>query len=358
MAAGVNYNNVWAGLGSPIDVIAARNKGGEPEDFHIGGSDASGIVWAIGESVTNVKVGDEVVVHCGSWDVTRRRCSPAKIRCSPRATGSGATKRTGAPSPSSRRSRRHQCMPKAPHLTWEEAAAPTLVGATAYRMLNSWAPHNVREGDVVLIWGGAGGLGSMAIQITITSRRQADRGRLEPGEVRLLSQARRGRLRQPQGIRPLGPPPGLGGRGRMKNVHDRRARLRQGHLGHPRRAQEPAHRLRAPRRRHRADVGLRGCNRRHGRHLRRARRATTPMSTCATSGCARSGSRARTSQTTPRPTPSTTSSWRARSTPVYRARSPSIETGECHQLMYENRHPDGNMAILVGAKAPGMKTVD
>jgi crotonyl-CoA carboxylase/reductase len=25
-------------------------------------------------------------------------------------------------------------------------------------------------------------------------------------------------------------------------------------------------------------------------------------------------------------------------------------TGECHQLMYENRHPDGNMAILVGAR--------
>ena len=24
MAAGVNYNNVWAGLGTPVDVIAAR----------------------------------------------------------------------------------------------------------------------------------------------------------------------------------------------------------------------------------------------------------------------------------------------------------------------------------------------
>jgi crotonyl-CoA carboxylase/reductase len=59
----------------------------------------------------------------------------------------------------------HQCLPKAPHLTWEEAAAPTLVGSTAYRMLRAWPPHVVREGDVVLIWGGSGGLGSMAIQI-------------------------------------------------------------------------------------------------------------------------------------------------------------------------------------------------
>ncbi len=31
MAAGVNYNNVWAALGYPVDVIGARNKKGEPE---------------------------------------------------------------------------------------------------------------------------------------------------------------------------------------------------------------------------------------------------------------------------------------------------------------------------------------
>ena len=33
------------------------------------------------------------------------------------------------------------------------------------------------------------------------------------------------------------------------------------------------------------------------------------------------------------------------------------ETGACHQLMYENRHPDGNMVILVGAPAEGMTTI-
>jgi crotonyl-CoA carboxylase/reductase len=40
-----------------------------------------------------------------------------------------------------------------------------LVGATAYRMLHGWAPNVVHAGDPVLVWGGAGGLGSMAIQI-------------------------------------------------------------------------------------------------------------------------------------------------------------------------------------------------
>src|SRR5690242_8564960 len=68
MAAGVNYNNVWAAMGIPIDVIKARQKKGEKEAFHIGGSDASGVVWAVGKDVTNVKVGDDVVVHCGMWN--------------------------------------------------------------------------------------------------------------------------------------------------------------------------------------------------------------------------------------------------------------------------------------------------
>ena len=63
------------------------------------------------------------------------------------------------------RAQAHQVLPKAPHLTWEEAAAPTLVGTTAYRMLFGWAPNVVRAGDVVLVWGGSGGLGTQAIQL-------------------------------------------------------------------------------------------------------------------------------------------------------------------------------------------------
>ena len=47
MATGINYNNVWAGLGFPVDVIADRQKKGEPEDFHAGGSDSAGIIWAV-----------------------------------------------------------------------------------------------------------------------------------------------------------------------------------------------------------------------------------------------------------------------------------------------------------------------
>jgi crotonyl-CoA carboxylase/reductase len=168
MAAGINYNNVWAGLGSPVDVIAARKKDkdfGDDLPFHIGGSDASGIIVKTGAAVTELKIGDEVVVHCGMW----------KADCPTIAAG-------GDPmySPSFRiwgyetnfgsfaqytRVQAHQCLPKPKHLAWEAAAAYMLVGATAYRMLMSWPPHTVREGDVVLVWGGAGGLGCQAIQI-------------------------------------------------------------------------------------------------------------------------------------------------------------------------------------------------
>ena len=59
----------------------------------------------------------------------------------------------------------HQCLPRPQHLTWEQSAAYMLVGATAYRMLYGWGVHSLRKDDVALIWGGAGGLGSMAIQI-------------------------------------------------------------------------------------------------------------------------------------------------------------------------------------------------
>src|SRR3982751_1953254 len=55
MAAGVNFNNVWAALGKPVSVFRYHPN----EDHHIGGSDASGVVWEGGEGVTRWQPGDE-----------------------------------------------------------------------------------------------------------------------------------------------------------------------------------------------------------------------------------------------------------------------------------------------------------
>ena len=60
-----------------------------------------------------------------------------------------------------------QLMPKPEHLTWEEAACMPLVNCTAYRMLVSPNGAQMRQGDVVLIWGASGGLGGFALQYVL-----------------------------------------------------------------------------------------------------------------------------------------------------------------------------------------------
>ena len=165
MAAGVNYNNVWAARGIPVDVIGMRQRAGEPFDFHVGGSDASGVVYAVGSSVTDVTVGDEVIVHPGYWDATDpfiARGGDAMIAPSARIWGYDTNFGAFA---QFARVQSHQVLPKAEHLSWAEAAAPTLVGTTAYRMLFGWTGNELRKDDVVLVWGGSGGLGTQAIQL-------------------------------------------------------------------------------------------------------------------------------------------------------------------------------------------------
>jgi crotonyl-CoA carboxylase/reductase len=165
MAAGINYNNVWAARGVPVDVCQVHGRFGEPTAFHVGGSDASGVVYAVGNGVRDVEVGDHMVVHCGQWDADDPAVAGGgdpgfadSYRIWGYETNWGSFAQFA-------KVQAHQLLAKASHLTWEQAAAPTLVGATAYRMLMGWPPNTVREGDVVLVWGGAGGLGSMAIQL-------------------------------------------------------------------------------------------------------------------------------------------------------------------------------------------------
>ncbi len=169
MAAGINFSTVWAALGVPVDVIQHHIRAGRAGDelgFHIGGGEASGIVYATGADVSNVKVGDEVVLHCGMWDD-----QDPFVLAGNDPMFSNTFRIWGYDSnwggfAQFTRVQSHQCLPKPSRLSWEAAAAYMLDGATAYRMLTGFPPNVVKEGDVVLIWGGSGGLGSMAIQIT------------------------------------------------------------------------------------------------------------------------------------------------------------------------------------------------
>jgi crotonyl-CoA carboxylase/reductase len=165
MAAGVNYNNVWAARGYPVDQVATRKRRGETEDFHVGGSDASGIVYAVGDGVDSVQIGDEVVIHPGVWDIDDSWIAAGRDQMvAPSAKIWGYDTNFGSFGQFAR-VQAHQVLPKAAHLSWAEAAAPTLVGTTAYRMLHGWAGNTVTDGDLVLVWGGSGGLGTQACQL-------------------------------------------------------------------------------------------------------------------------------------------------------------------------------------------------
>ncbi|NNE89500.1 MAG: crotonyl-CoA carboxylase/reductase [Silicimonas sp.] len=163
MAAGVNYNGVWAGLGiplSPFDVHKA--------DYHIAGSDASGIVWAVGDKVKRWKVGDEVVIHCNQDDGDDEACNGGDPMFSDSQRIWGYETPDGSFAQFTT-VQSQQLMPRPQHLTWEESACYTLTLATAYRMLFGHHPHELKPGQNVLVWGASGGLGSYAIQLINTA---------------------------------------------------------------------------------------------------------------------------------------------------------------------------------------------
>jgi crotonyl-CoA carboxylase/reductase len=160
MAAGVNYNNVWAALGKPVSVM---RYGDHPEyGHHIGGSDASGIVWKVGPGVTRWKPGDEVVIHCNQASYEDPEVHGLDPLAAPSQQIWGYETTWGSFAQFTK-VQAQQLLPKPKSLTWEEAASYGLTYFTAYRMLITRC--NMQAGDKVLIWGAAGGLGVFATQL-------------------------------------------------------------------------------------------------------------------------------------------------------------------------------------------------
>jgi crotonyl-CoA carboxylase/reductase len=164
MAAGVNYNNVWAAQGKPVSVFPY---GDHPQwGHHIGGSDASGVVWKVGEGVTRWKPGDEVVIHCNmaSYEDPEVHgldplAAPSQVIWGYETTWGSFAQFTKVQA--------QQLLPRPQNLTWEEAASYGLVYFTAYRMLIDQC--QLQSGHRVLIWGAAGGLGVFATQLCQTA---------------------------------------------------------------------------------------------------------------------------------------------------------------------------------------------
>jgi crotonyl-CoA carboxylase/reductase len=160
MAAGVNFNNVWAALGEPVGVW---RYGDHPQwGHHIGGSDASGIVWKVGEGVTRWKPGDEVVVHCNQASYEDPEVHGLDPLAAPSQQIWGYETTWGSFAQFCK-VQAQQLLHKPKHLSWEDASAYGLTYFTAYRMLIDRC--KLQPGHRVLIWGAAGGLGVFATQL-------------------------------------------------------------------------------------------------------------------------------------------------------------------------------------------------
>jgi crotonyl-CoA carboxylase/reductase len=114
--------------------------------------------------VTRWKVGDEVVIHCNQDGGDDEECNGGDPMLSPTQRIWGYETNDGSFAQFCRVQSR-QLLPRPRHLTWEESASYMLTLATAYRMLFGHAPHTLKPGQNVLVWGASGGLGVFAVQI-------------------------------------------------------------------------------------------------------------------------------------------------------------------------------------------------
>ncbi len=124
---------------NPFDIKTLRGQT-IPMDFpYTPGSDFSGIVSSLGEEVSEFKVGDEVF---GSASVLSK--------------GSGAFAEFAV-------ARITSIAPKPQKMNFVEAASLPLVGSSAIQALEDYM--KLQNGQKILIHGGAGGIGSIAIQL-------------------------------------------------------------------------------------------------------------------------------------------------------------------------------------------------
>jgi len=154
-AAGCNYNDIWARRGLPgVKIILP----------HVSGSDAAGEVIATGAEVQTVKDGDRVLVHPGlSCRICEACTSGNEVFCREFKIWGFQTGPNDGGYAEVARLPEVNLIPMPESLSFEEAASLPLVLETAWRMLVTRA--RIAPGQFVLIWGAAGGLGVMAIQI-------------------------------------------------------------------------------------------------------------------------------------------------------------------------------------------------
>lgn len=173
MASSINFNTVWTSIFEPmptfvfLERLGRESRWGARHDlpYHVIGSDASGVVIRTGSAVRIWKPGDKVVVHCNYVDDQDPSSHDDSMLASNQRIWGFESNFGGLADLAIVKA--NQLMAKPTHLSWEESAVNPLCNSTAYRMLVSRNGADMKQGDVVLVWGATGGLGGYAIQYVI-----------------------------------------------------------------------------------------------------------------------------------------------------------------------------------------------
>jgi NADPH:quinone reductase-like Zn-dependent oxidoreductase len=151
-ACALNFLDIWVRRGWP---------GLKLEMPHWCGADVAGEIAELGENVSDWQVGQRVVVDPGVSLVEDEYTRRGEDSVSPGYHILGEHRRGGAAEYLTVPAGNLAAIPD--NINYPEAAAPLLVGLTAWRMLMHQA--GLRAGESVLVVGAGGGVNSMAIQI-------------------------------------------------------------------------------------------------------------------------------------------------------------------------------------------------
>jgi crotonyl-CoA reductase len=173
MASSINFNTVWTSIFEPLPTFLFLDRLGKEsawgarhaQDYHVVGSDASGVVLRVGSAVRNWKPGDRVTVHCNFLDDQDPSAHDDSMLAANQRIWGFESNFGGLADLAIVKA--NQVMPKPAHLTWEEAAVNGLCASTSYRMLVGRHAGQMKQGDTVFIWGATGGIGAYATQLVL-----------------------------------------------------------------------------------------------------------------------------------------------------------------------------------------------
>src|SRR3990170_2902738 len=194
MASSINFNTVWTLIFEPLPTFGFLDRLGKESqwgarharDFHVVGSDASGVVLRVGSAVRNWKPGDRVTIHCNSVDDQDPSAHDDSMLATNQRIWGFETNYGGLADLTLVKA--NQLMPKPTHLTWEEAAVNALCNSTSYRMLVGDHGARMKQGQSVLVWGATGGIGGYAMQYVLNGGGTPIGVVSSPDKVKLLNE--------------------------------------------------------------------------------------------------------------------------------------------------------------------------